>query len=183
MLRIRPSFRVMGCQKAVIVEENHAQHLTADGPTFYTRFRLSNVSRSGSAAAPSAVSSIKDAVSKEHLVRPGFSMAVQPLQAFFSQGTPFASFFPLFARKGFQGWSNAESAEAPLVSPRPRGWGRIETANIPENLQCRMPNKECRIKRFEFILHSTLCILLWGTTPHNRVGGEHTHGISASPAS
>jgi len=41
----------MGCQETVILFENRGWHLTADAFTFYTRFRQSNVSLSGNAAA------------------------------------------------------------------------------------------------------------------------------------
>jgi hypothetical protein len=66
-----PTFPIRGCQDSVILVEKRVEHLTRDTFTLYTRIRQSNVSLSGGAAGLSDCHIVKDAVSKERLVRPG----------------------------------------------------------------------------------------------------------------
>jgi len=99
----RPTFRIMGRQDTVIIEENRDVHLTGDGLSLYTRFRPNNVSRSGCAAVSEAVPLFGKLLARTiWFVRIG--MAVRPIEAFLSRGTPFADLFSFQTRNGFQGW-------------------------------------------------------------------------------
>src|SRR5579875_350936 len=79
----------MACQKTVIIGKNPGVHLTADGPILYTRFRQSNVSLNGSGAVFRAVSSRMLLAGNIWFVQ--VEMAVRPIMAFLSRGTPFAN--------------------------------------------------------------------------------------------